>query len=336
MFTFIVRRLVSAVLMLLIVSMVTFGIFFLIPRIAGQNVDQLAAKYVGKAPTAEAIQDTKVRLGLDKPIAVQYGRFVKGIVAGQEFNNGPSKEWCSAPCLGYSFANSEPVLPTILDRAPVTISLAFGASIIWLAGGVSIGVISALKRGSVLDRSAMAVALAGVSLPIYFTGLVSLAVFAYNFKIWDDTSYVNFKDDPSQWAWHLVLPWVTLAFLYAALYARLTRAGMLETMNEDYIRTARAKGLKERTVITRHALRSTLTPILTIFGLDIGLLLGGAVLTEKTYGYAGLGALSVDSIGTGDLPMVMGVTLIATIFIVFASLVVDVLYAVLDPSVRLN
>jgi peptide/nickel transport system permease protein len=182
----------------------------------------------------------------------------------------------------------------------------------------------------------MAVALAGVSLPIYFTGLVSLAVFAYNFKIWDDTSYINFLDNPGQWAWHLVLPWVTLAFLYAALYARLTRAGMLETMNEDYIRTARAKGLKERTVIVKHGLRSALTPILTIFGLDIGLLLGGAVLTEKTYGYAGLGALSVDSIGTGDLPMVMGVVLIATIFIVFASLVVDVLYAVLDPRVRLN
>ena len=337
MFAFIVRRLFGAVAMLMIVSMVTFGIFFLLPKLAGQTTDQLAASYAGKAPTQEAITDIKERLGLDDPIAVQYGRFVKGVVAGQDFSNGPSVMHCGAPCLGYSFRTSEPVLPTLLDRAPVTMSLALGAAVFWLIAGIGIGVLSALRRGSAFDRAAMMTALAGVSLPVYFTGLVSLAVFAYGLKLWPDgVAYRSFTDNPVDWAYNLILPWATLAFLHAALYARLTRAGMLETLNEDYIRTARAKGLPERTVITRHALRASLTPILTIFGLDLGLLLGGAVLTEKTFGFAGLGALSIDSIESGDLPMVMGVVLLATVFIVLASLIVDILYAVVDPRVRLN
>jgi len=336
-FAFIVRRLFGAVAMLVIVSMVTFGIFFLLPKLAGQTTDQLAASYAGKAPTEEAIVDIKERLGLDDPIAVQYGRFVKGIVAGQDFSNGPSVMHCDAPCLGYSFRNSEPVLPTLIDRAPVTLSLAVGAAVIWLVTGVGIGIVSALRRGSLFDRLAMMTALAGVSLPIYFTGLVSLAVFAYGLRVWPNgVSYVPFTENPADWAYNLILPWVTLAFLYAALYARLTRAGMLETLNEDFIRTARAKGLPERTVITKHALRASLTPILTVFGLDLGLLVGGAVLTEKTFGFAGLGALSIDSIKSGDLPMVMGVVLLATVFIVLASLIVDILYAVVDPRVRLN
>ncbi|GAA2730918.1 ABC transporter permease [Actinocorallia aurantiaca] len=337
MLTFLIRRLISAVAMLVIVSMVTFGIFFLLPKAAGQTPDQQAAAYAGKAPTPQAIADIKERLGLDDPIAVQYGRYVKGIVAGREFSNGPSVMECPAPCLGYSFRNSEPVLPTLLDRAPVTISLAVGASVIWLVLGVGIGVLSALRRGSVFDRVAMMTALAGVSLPIYFTGLVSLAVFAYGLKLWPNgVAYSSFLGNPLDWAYNLVLPWVTLAFLHAALYARLTRAGMLETLNEDYIRTARAKGLPEKTVITKHALRASLTPILTVFGLDLGLLLGGAVLTERTFGLPGLGALSIDSILSGDLPMVMGVVLLATVFIVVASFMVDLLYMVVDPRVRVE
>lgn len=325
-------------LLLLVVTLVTFGIFFEIPKLAGQTTDQLAAAYVGKAPTAEAIHDTKIRLGLDQPLVVQYGRFVKGIVAGESFDNGPSKEWCPPPCLGYSFRTSQPVLPQIMDRAPATISLAAGASVIWLVSGVGIGIVSALRKGSVLDRTFMTVALAGVSLPIYFTGLVSLAVVSYGWG-WAATgggTYVSITKDPATWFQSLILPWITLAFLYAALYARLTRAGMLDTMGEDFIRTARAKGLKESKVISKHALRATLTPILTIFGLDLGLLLGGAVLTESTFSIPGLGQLAIQSIGTGDLPLVLGVTLIAAVFIVFANLIVDILYAVIDPRVRLG
>jgi ABC-type dipeptide/oligopeptide/nickel transport system permease component len=332
---YLIRRGIGAALLLLIVSAVTFGIFFLIPRLAGQTTDQLAAAYVGKAPTAEAIQDTKVRLGLDKPVVVQYGNFVKGIVAGQHFDNGPSKTFCPAPCLGYSFRTNQPVLPQLLDRAPATFSLALGASLIWLVSGVGIGILSALKRGSLLDRAAMGVALAGVSLPIYFTGLVSLAIFSYSLGIFPGGgTYQPFSTDPVRWFQSLVLPWITLAFLYAALYARLTRAGMLETMSEDYIRTARAKGLPERKVTVKHTLRATLTPIVTIFGLDVGLLVGGAVLTESTFSIPGLGRLAIDSIVSGDLPVVLGVTMFTATFIVVANLVVDLLYAVVDPRVR--
>jgi peptide/nickel transport system permease protein len=331
---FIVRRLFAAVLLLLIVSMVTFAIFFVLPRAAGQTADEMALRYVGRDATPQSIQAAKTRLGLDEPVLVQYGSFVKGIVAGSEFNYGPDIAKCPAPCFGYSFRNNEPVWSLLMRGLPVTASLAAGASVIWLLAGVSIGVLSALRRGSFFDRLAMSVALSGVSLPIYFTGLISLTLFAYQFRLWPNGVQWVPPSQPVQWAYNLILPWITLAFLYSAQYARLTRAGMLETMGEDYIRTARAKGLPERTVIIKHALRASLTPILTIFGLDLGLLLGGAVLTEKTYSLPGLGRLVVDAIFGNDLPVVLGVTLFAAFFVVLANLVVDVLYATVDPRVR--
>ncbi len=314
--------------------MVTFAIFFVIPRLAGQNNDQLAAQYIGREPTPEAIHAIKERLHLDEPLAIQYGRFVKGIVAGEHYDFGPDKAYCPPPCFGYSFKNQLPVWPLLLDRLPVTASLAFGASIIWVVTGVSIGVLSALRRGSFFDRLAMTTALAGVSLPIFFTGLISLALFSYQWPIFTNVHYVSITANPLLWARNLVLPWVTLSFLYAALYARLTRAGMLETMNEDYIRTARAKGLPERTVVVKHGLRAALTPILTIFGLDLGLLLGGAVLTESTFSLPGIGKFAIAAITNNDLPEVLGVTMLAAFFIVIANLIVDVLYAAIDPRVR--
>ncbi len=331
---FIIRRVLAGIGLLLVVSLVTFGIFFLVPRLAGQTTDQLATQYVGRDPSPEAVAAVKETLGLDDPVLLQYGRFVKGIVAGADYQFGPTVERCPAPCFGYSFKNHQPVWPLLLDRLPVTLSLAAGASLLWVVTGVAVGVLSALRRGSVFDRAAMAVALAGVSLPIFFTGLLSLALFSYKWPIFPNVSFVPLTQDPVTWARNLVLPWVTLAFLYAALYARLTRAGMLETMNEDYIRTARAKGLPERTVVVKHGLRSALTPIVTIFGLDLGLLLGGAVLTETTFSLPGVGKLAVDAISSNDLPEVLGVTMVGAFFIVLANLVVDVVYAALDPKVR--
>ncbi|GIG56687.1 ABC transporter permease [Longispora fulva] len=327
---FLIRRLLGAIVLLFITSMVTFAIFFIVPRIAGQSVDQLAAQYVGKDPSQAEIEATKVKLGLDKPLVVQYGQFVKGIVAGRDFEFGPDKEYCPPPCFGYSFKTQRPVWPDLVDRIGVTASLAAGASILWLIAGVAIGVLSALRKGTFFDRAAMLVALGGVSLPIFFTGLLSLALFRPS-----GVNYVPLTENPLEWADNLLLPWVTLAFLYAALYARLTRAGMLETMGEDFIRTARAKGLTEPIVVTRHALRATLTPILTVFGLDIGLLLGGAVLTESTYSLPGIGRYAIDAINNNDLPQVLGVTMLAALFIVLANLTVDILYAVADPRVRL-
>jgi peptide/nickel transport system permease protein len=335
MVTFIIRRLLATVLLLVVVSAITFAIFFLLPRLAGQSTYQLAAQYVGRNPIPSQVHAIEAKLGLDQPIQVQFGRFLKGIVAGETYSNGPSKTYCPAPCLGYSWRDQQPVWPLLVSYIPVTLSLAIGAAVIWLISGVAIGVLSALRRGSVFDRAAMGTALLGVSLPIFFTGQIFLLLFSYRWQIFPNVQYVSLFSNPLEWAKNLILPWVTLAFLYSALYARITRAGMLETMHEDYIRTARAKGLSERTVILKHGLRAALTPVLTIFGLDLGLLLGGAVITEYTYSLHGLGLFTIEAINNSDLPEIMGVVLLAAFFIVIANLIVDILYAAVDPRVRL-
>ncbi|TQM62177.1 ABC transporter permease [Humibacillus xanthopallidus] len=334
-FAYLVKRLISAVVLLFIITAVVFAIFFLLPRLGGASADDLASRYVGKSAGAAQIHETAVRLGFTDPIWVQYGRFAKGLVAGSDYYTGAGYDHCPAPCLGYSFITQNPVLPDLLDRLPVTMSLAAGAAFLWLLGGISTGVVSALKRGSFIDRAAMTTALAGVSLPIFFTGLLSLSIFSYGLG-WTAPggSYTPFQENPLMWAYDLLLPWITLAFLYAAAYARLTRAGMLETMNEDYIRTARAKGLREHDVVVRHGLRAALTPIVTIFGLDLGLLLGGAILTETTFSLPGIGQYAVQAVANNDLPKVLGVTILGALFIVIANLVVDLLYAVVDPRVR--
>jgi peptide/nickel transport system permease protein len=332
--TFIVRRLIATVFVLLVVSVITFGIFFLIPRLAGQNSYELATQYVGKNPIPSTIRAVEVKLGFNEPLWVQYGRYVKGIVLGAHYNDGPSKTYCPAPCFGYSFKTDQPVWPQMISDLPVTVSLAVGAAVLWLLGGVTIGVVSALRSGSAVDRLSMALALAGVSLPIFFTGLVSLELFSYKWPVFPDLQYVGIIRNPLMWAKNLVLPWLVLAFVYAALYARITRAGMLETMSEDYIRTARAKGLPERTVIVKHGLRAALTPILTIFGMDLGGLLGGAVIVEYTFSLHGIGLFTIEAIDNQDLPEIMGVVMLAAFFIVIANMVVDLLYAVVDPRVR--
>jgi peptide/nickel transport system permease protein len=334
--SYIIRRLLTAVLLLLVISAVTFAIFFLLPRAAGMTTDQLAARFAGKAPDHATLMAIEKRYGFDKPVPVQYYDFMRDLVLGGKYDTGARVINCPAPCLGYSFRTNLPVWQTVLQRAPVTFSIAAGAAVLWLVAGVAIGVLSALKRGTFFDRFSMSTALVGVSLPIFFTGLLAQTFIVFKWHWWPQQDYVALTDNPVKWFESLFLPWVSLAFLYAALYARLTRAGMLDTMTEDYIRTARAKGLPERTVIIRHALRATLTPVLTVFGLDLGLLLGGAVLTEKTFSLHGLGALAIDGVVESDLPVVVGVTMVGALFVVLANLVVDVLYAVVDPRVRLS
>ncbi len=334
MITFIIRRLVATAILLVVVSIVTFAIFFLLPRLGGETAYEMAAQYVGRNPTHSAILQMEQFLGLTKPVYLQYWHYLSAIVAGEHYTAGPQSVYCPPPCFGYSFKNQQPVWPMMTSDISVTASVAIGAAVIWLLAGISTGVISALKRGSFIDRLSMGAALAGVSLPIFFTGLVSLELFSYKWPIFPNVQYVGITANPLLWARNLVLPWLTTAFLYAALYARLTRAGMLETMGEDYIRTARAKGLPERTVILKHALRAVLTPIITIFGLDLGLLLGGAVLTEVTFSLHGLGYFTILAIQNQDFPEIMGVVLLAAFFIVIANMIVDILYAVVDPRVR--
>jgi peptide/nickel transport system permease protein len=336
-FAYVIRRVISAVIVLFVVSLMVFAIFYLVPRALGTSPEGLASRYVGRNVTEETVHATAERLGFYDPFYQQYGHWVKGLVAGEDYDTGAGVDHCPAPCLGYSFLTREPVLPQILDRFPVTFSLAIGAAVLWTVSGVAIGVLSALRRGSLLDRAAMTVALAGVSLPIFWTGLMCLSFFSYKWGITaPGGSYTPFTQNPGEWAYNLILPWITLAFLFSAQYARLTRSGMLETMNEDYIRTARAKGLAERTVVVKHGLRAALTPLITVFGLDFGLLIGGAILTESVFSLPGLGQYGVQAIFANDLPKILGVTLFAAGFVVICNLIVDILYAVVDPRVRLG
>ncbi|GAA0545670.1 ABC transporter permease [Paractinoplanes ferrugineus] len=333
MLAYLIRRLLNAVVTLLVVTLVTFGVFFLVPKATGSDP---ALLYIGKQADPVAVEGIRTKLGLNDPIIVQYGKFVKGIVAGRDYANGPDVTHCSAPCLGYTFKTNQEVWPILIKALPVTISLAIGAAVLWVLMGILFGVISALRRGSVWDRGVMTVALAGVSLPIYFTGLLALTIFVYGLDWLPNPEYTPFVDNPAKWFSGLILPWVTLAFLFAATYARLTRANMLETLGEDYIRTARAKGLRESTVIGKHGLRSGLTPLVTVFGLDLGALLGGAILTEAVFNLRGLGYWALNGIRTNDLPTILGVTLFAAFFIVIMNLIVDLLYGVIDPRVRLG
>ncbi|MDG9718815.1 ABC transporter permease [Streptomyces sp. DH24] len=332
MLAYLIRRLFAAAVMLVVIILVVFSIFFLVPKWAGVD---LATSFVGKQADPAAVEAVRQKLGLSDPVYVQVWEFFKGIFVGRTYAAGGDVTQCAAPCFGYSFRSEQAVWPVLTDRFPVTLGLALGAALLWLLMGVAAGVLSALKRGSVWDRSAMVVALAGVSLPIYFTGLLSLAIFSYGLG-WIDGEYVPLEDSLTGWLGGMILPWVTLAFLYAAMYARITRATMLEILGEDYIRTARAKGLREQVVIRKHAMRSTMTPILTMLGMDIGALMGGAILTETTFSLPGLGQKVLDAIKNQDLPFILGVTLITSLAVLIANLVVDILYAVIDPRVRLS
>ncbi|MFD7440497.1 ABC transporter permease [Streptomyces sp. NPDC059909] len=331
MLAYIVRRLFAVAVMLLVVTLVTFGIFFLIPKMTGSDP---AAMFVGKQADPAAIEGIRQKLGLDEPILVQFWHFVSGIFVGRDYVGGGETIHCAAPCFGYSFRTEQEVWDMLLDGLPVTISMVLGAAVLWLILGVTAGVLSALKRGTVVDRIAMITALAGVSLPIYFTAMLAMLVFRTQLG-WLNAEYVPISESLGGWFGGLLLPWVTLAFLYAAMYARLTRATMLEVLGEDYIRTARAKGLPEPVVLGKHAMRSTMTPILTIFGMDLGALVGGAVLTETAFDLHGLGYAAYKAVSDRDLPLILAVTLITAACVVIANLVVDLLYAVIDPRVRL-
>jgi peptide/nickel transport system permease protein len=316
---YIIRRSLWVILLLLIVSAVTFVIFFALPS------GDPAALRAGKSPSPEQLQQIRHTLGLDKPIYVQYWRFIKGIVLHFDF--------------GYSYQNSQPVRQGILSRLPVTASLTIGAVIVWLLVGLPVGVISAVRSRSLIDRFSMGAALLAISAPVYWLGLLGLFFFSKDIgrvaHIFDGAgSYTPLNQNPGKWFGSLILPWLVLAASFAAFYARLLRSNLIDTMSQDYIRTARAKGLSERAVIWRHAVRAAITPIVTILGLDIGILLGGAILTETVFNIPGIGRYAYEGIINSDLPVIQGTVLFGAFFIVVANLVVDIAYALVDPRVR--
>jgi peptide/nickel transport system permease protein len=336
MLTFIARRLLAVVGLLIVVSFITFVIFFVVPQWAGQTPSQMALAYVGRGTSAKQLQIVETRLGFNEAFIPHYFGYLKAMFTGATYYDGTQYVHCSAPCFGYSFRTYQEVWPTVLSDFPVTLSIALGAGVLWLIFGVASGVVSAVFKGSIWDRASMFVSLLGVSVPVYFIAPLVMLVLCYHWSILPSPTYVGFLQNPGSWAENLILPWACLAFGYAALYTRLTRAGMLDALSEDFTRTARAKGLSERKVIGKHALRAAVTPIVTIFGMDFGALLGGAVLAEEAFSMHGIGSLAITAIGGGDFPMVMGVTLFAAFFVILANLVVDVAYAALDPRVRLG
>jgi peptide/nickel transport system permease protein len=317
---YIIRRLLWVIVLLFLVSFITFIIFSLLP-----SADPATLR-AGRQPNPELVEQIRHNLGLDNPWYQQYWDYMERLVFHFDF--------------GYSYQNNISVKEQIFDRLPASMSVALGAAVIFLVSGITVGIISAIRRRSALDRTTMGLSLIAISAPVYWLGLVALYLFAADIGQFPVSffhgagSYVPFSDDPSLWFQSLLLPWIVLAASFAALYARLLRANLIETMSEDYIRTARAKGLSERRVVFRHGLRSAVTPVVTAAGLDIGILLGGTILVETVFNIPGIGRLAYDSIQNSDLPMIQGTVLIGAFFIVMANLVVDILYAFLDPRVR--
>ncbi|WP_457032496.1 ABC transporter permease [Kitasatospora sp. P5_F3] len=327
MILYLLRRLAVTAAILVVICAITFSIFYLMPADPAQGA-------CGKACSPERIAEIRTTLGLDRSPLTQFTDYLGGIVSGRTYGTGERAVQCPFPCLGFSFQTSQPVWHLLTDRLPVSISIALGAAVLWLAVGVAAGVVSALRRGSVWDRAAMTAALGGISLPIYFTALVLQYLLVVQLRLLPYPQAVPFTEDPAGWAQSMVMPWITLAMLYAGVYARITRGEMLDSLGQNYVRTARAKGLPERTVVRRHALRPALMPIVTIFGMDLGALLGGALITESVFGLPGVGKLAADAIAGADQPVILGVTLFAAAFVVLANLAVDLVYAVLDPRVR--
>jgi peptide/nickel transport system permease protein len=319
---YIIRRLLWAVVLFIAVTIVTYIIFFIIPADPARQV-------AGRNPTPEMIKTARHYLGIDKPVYIQYLRFLKRLVIDQN--------------LGRSFQNRESVNSEVGKAAPVTASLVFGGAIAWMLIALPIGILSALRPRSLLDRTSMTFVLIGISAHPVWIGLILSYFIGYKWHITPISGYCDFINPsvaadcggPVQWAYHMILPWITFALLFAALYVRMIRANVLEALNEDYVRTARAKGAPEQRVIRAHVLRNALLPVVTMLGMDIGLALGGAVFTETVFSLHGLGQTAVTALGALDLPTVQGIVVFATLAIIVFNLAVDLLYAWIDPRIRL-
>jgi len=320
MIRYIIRRLLWVALVLLIIVFLTYVIFFLLP--AGDP----AVRFAGKSRNPQVLASIRATFGLDRPWYLQYVRFTRNVFLGDQYG------W---PGLGISFSTREALKDIIFGRLLITMQLALGGAIVWLAVGIPIGILSALRPRSLMDRVAMGLAILGISMPVFFLGPLALYLFWFKLGWLPGTGYYPLGQYGfGQWFSHWILPWCVIAVLYAAYYARMSRANLMETMGEDYIRTARAKGISERRVVLKHGLRASLTPVVTIFGLDLAGLLGGAIITETVFNLPGIGQYTIISVGNLDLYAILDITVIAAFFVTMANLVVDIVYAFLDPRVR--
>jgi peptide/nickel transport system permease protein len=326
---YLVRRLAGAVLVLFGLSLLLYGLFYLAPS-------DPATLTCGKGCTPERLADVRHAMGVDRPVPEQYAAFLRGLAAGRDYPAGADVRHCPAPCLGYSFETDQPVTALLADRLPVSASLAFGAEVLSLVAGIGAGVLAGVRRLRWLDRLVNGLVLTGYAVPVFLVGLLLLLLFCVRLQWLPFPSYVPLTADPLAWAQNLLLPWVALAVIQTAAYARLTRAGIQETLAEDHIRTARAYGLPEGRILRRRALRGALLPLITLTAIDLAGIMTGAVLTETMFGLPGVGQLLVGAVNQIDLPVVVGVTLLTGVLIVAANTLADLLYAAVDPRVQLR
>jgi peptide/nickel transport system permease protein len=321
MFQYFVRRLLWAIVLFVGVTLITYVLFFLVPA-------DPARQAAGKSATAEDVVRVRHQLGLDKPVYEQYGLFLKRLVIDRS--------------LGRSYQNRRSVNEMVGQAVPVTTALVIGGAILWMLIALPIGIISALRPRSLIDRAGMIFVLIGISAPVVWIGLLLQYFVGFRWGLTPNAGYCDVINPPTgascggpwDWFYHMILPWTTFAILFAAIYARMIRASVMDTLGEDYVRTARAKGVPENVVIRKHVLRNALLPIVTMLGLDIGVALGGAIFTEAIFNLPGLGRLAVDSVNNLDLPTIQGVVVFATLAIIVLNLIVDVLYAYIDPRIR--
>jgi len=328
---FILRRAYFAVLTLLLVSVVVYGVFSILPF-------DPAALTCGQKCTPAVVEANRVKLGFDKPLWEQYWLFLSGIFLGRTYGAGSAEFTCPAPSFGYSFNENMCVTDMLKEALPITINLAIGAFIIWIIVGVGLGLLAANFRGRWPDTISTVFVLLGTSMPTFVTGLFFLIYVTIKWKIvpLSLSGYISLLDDPVKYFQYFILPWITLAILYAAFYTRFTRATVLETLGEDYIRTARAKGLSERVVLLKHTMRAVLAPITTSAGLDIAGLIGGAIITESIFNLPGLGRMTLQAVYEFDLSVVLATTILAASVVITMNLIVDIAYGYLDPRVRMK
>jgi peptide/nickel transport system permease protein len=336
-FAYTIRRIISGAVLMVVMSAVTFVLFYA----SSDHPERFAC---GAKCTPAQLEQTKKALGYDEPLYEQWGKFAKGFVAGRQFPDDAKLRAaapdqvveCGRGCLGYSNGYGKTVNSLIKDKIPVSVSLAIAAFVIWITGGVLFGITAALFKGRIVDRAIVGMSLVAFAFPTFFIGLLLLKFVSIRWGIVDLPKYTPITDNPWLWLSGMILPAITLALVYMAGYIRMTRAFVLETMTEDYIRTARAKGLTRRKVIGKHTLRAVLTPLVTLSGLDLAGLLGGAIITEQVFNFNGVGKMSVNAIQRHDLPLVVGIVLLLAAFVIVANIIVDLLYAVIDPRVRLG
>lgn len=335
MFAFLVKRILSGLLIITLVSMIVYVLFWYGPKSpALQLCVQDTNGRCGE--TSPKLEQYEERLGYNNPIQDEYAKFVKGVFVGRDIFVGENKYECAAPCLGMSFRDKSMVFEQLKERFPVTLSLAVGASSLYLLIGVTIGVLASRRRGTFADKALVSSTLVLSSIPYYLVALLSMLLLTLSTSFFPDVKYVPITDSPAQWASGLLLVWLVMGLYGATSYARFSRGAMVETLSEDYVRTARAKGLRSRTVTRKHALRAAMVPVVTIFGLDFAFLLSGTIFTEQIFRLNGIGRWGLEATYILDLPVVQATSLVLAVAIVAANIIVDLVYSVLDPRVRIG